>query len=104
MALGEFGLLVLLAVSRLEDAYAVSVREEIEARTGRPVPRGSVYITLDRLTRKGYLRERSATGGADRAGVAKRVFATTAEGKAAAKDAIAGLRRMQQGLAWLTRA
>lgn len=103
MALGEFELLVLLAVSRLDEPYAVSVREEIEARTGRPVPRGSVYITLDRLTRKGYLREDSAPGGGERGGVARRIFATTPEGKAAAKDAIAGLRRMQQGLAWLTR-
>jgi hypothetical protein len=52
MAVGEFELLVLLAVLRLKDnAYAVSVREEIEARTHRAAPRGSVYITLDRLTR-----------------------------------------------------
>src|SRR5688500_6690592 len=56
--LGEFELLVLVAVLRLEqDAYAVSIREEIETRTGRAAPRGSVYITLDRLARKGYLRE-----------------------------------------------
>lgn len=103
MALGEFELLVLLAVSRLDDAYAVSVREEIEARTGRPAARGSVYITLDRLTRKGYLREHSITRPGERGGAAKRLFAPTAEGKAAAKDALAGLRRMQQGLAWLTR-
>jgi PadR family transcriptional regulator PadR len=103
MALGEFELLVLLAVSRLDEAYAASVREEIEARTGRPVPRGSVYITLDRLTRKGYLREHGAGGDRARGGVARRVFTTSAEGRAAAKDALAGLRRMQQGLAWLTR-
>ena len=102
MALGEFELLVLLAASRLDDAYAVSVREEIEARTGRPVPRGSVYITLDRLTRKGYLREHAAAR-ADRGATPKRTFALTGDGKAAVKDALAGLRRMQQGLAWLTR-
>jgi DNA-binding PadR family transcriptional regulator len=102
MALGEFELLVLLAVSRLEGAYAVSVREEIEARTGRAVPRGSVYITLDRLTRKGMLRE-SAGARAERGGTPTRVFALTADGRAAAREALGGLRRMQQGLTWLTR-
>lgn len=102
MALGEFELLVLLAVSRLEGAYAVSVREEIEARTGRAVPRGSVYITLDRLTRKGLLREHAGVRG-DGGGTPTRAFAVTADGRAAARDALAGLRRMQKGLTWLTR-
>jgi PadR family transcriptional regulator, regulatory protein PadR len=99
--LGEFELLVLLAVLRLDaDAYAVSVREEIEARTGRAAPRGSVYITLDRLTRKGYLREVQRAGGRERGGRPKRVFSATAAGKAAVKDALAGIKRMQRGLAW----
>ena len=101
MALGEFELLVLLAVARLkDDAYAVSVREEIEAQTGRPAPRGSVYITLDRLVRKGYLRERSRAGGPERSGRPKRVFSATADGTQAAKATLTGLRRMQQGLGW----
>ena len=103
MALGEFELLVLLAVLRLkDDAYAVSVREEIEARTDRAAPRGSVYITLDRLTRKGYLRETESPGGAERGGRSKRVFSPTRAGRVAVRDALAGLTRMQQGLAWRT--
>ena len=101
--LGEFELLVLLAVLRLkDDAYAVSVREEIEARSGRAAPRGSVYITLDRLTRKGYLHAVEAAGGAERGGRPKRVFSATTAGRAAVKDALEALRRMQQGLAWRT--
>src|SRR5688572_27996560 len=99
--LGEFELLILLAVLRLDqDAYAVSIREEIETRTGRAAPRGSVYITLDRLVRKGYLREVQRAGGAERGGRPKRVFSATSAGTAAVKDALAGLKRMQQGLAW----
>ena len=97
--LGEFELLVLLAVMRLKDeAYAIPVREEIEARTGRAVARGAVYMTLDRLVRKGYLRERSAPGGLERGGRAKRLFTVTATGTTATRAAVAGLRRMQQGL------
>ena len=99
--LGEFELLVLLAVLRLKGtAYAVSVRQEIEDQTGRPAPRGSVYITLDRLARKGYLRERRMPGGAERSGRIKRVFVATPEGSLAAREALAGLKRMQRGLAW----
>jgi DNA-binding PadR family transcriptional regulator len=101
MPLGEFELLVMLAVLRLNDeAHAAQVRDEIEARTGRPAPRGSVYITLDRLIRKGHLRERSVAGGADRAGRSRRLFAATAAGRHAAEDALAGLRQMQRGLVW----
>ena len=97
--LGEFELLVLLAVMRLKDeAYAVPVREEIQARTGRAVARGAVYMTLDRLARKGHLRERGAPGGAERGGRPKRLFTVTATGTAATREAMVGLRRMQQGL------
>ena len=42
--------LVLLAVLKLADnAYGVTIRKEIEARTGRAVSIGAIYPTLDRL-------------------------------------------------------
>ena len=54
--LGEFEQLVLLAVLRLEgEGYGVSVCQDIERRTGRAVGLGSVYATLDRLSRKGLV-------------------------------------------------
>lgn len=97
--LGEFELLVLLAVLRLNDeACAVPVREEIETRTGRAVARGAVYMTLDRLVRKGHLRESAAPGGAERGGRPRRLFHVTAQGREATKHALDGLRRMQHGL------
>ena len=100
--LGDFELLVVLAVLRLDDgAYAVPVRQEIESRTGRAVARGAVYMTLDRLVRKGLLREHAGPGGRERGGRPKRLFEATPQGVAAAKAALAGLRRMQQGLALL---
>jgi DNA-binding PadR family transcriptional regulator len=52
----EFEQLVLLAVLRLGDAaYAVPIRDEIQARTGRAPARGAVYATLERLENKRYL-------------------------------------------------
>src|SRR5437762_3280105 len=61
-ALGEFEQVVLLAILRLGDeAYAVAVQNEIERCTGRDLSRGSIYITLDRLETKGYLRSRATS-------------------------------------------
>ncbi|MEX0891269.1 MAG: helix-turn-helix transcriptional regulator, partial [Gemmatimonadota bacterium] len=57
--LGSFEHVVLLAALHLgEEAYAVSIREEIERRTGGAVARGAVYTTLMRLEGKGMLRSR----------------------------------------------
>ena len=74
-ALGEFEQVVLLAVLRLTDrAYAVAIRDEILRCTGRDVSRGSIYITLDRLETKGYLRSRLADPTPVRGGRAKRYY------------------------------
>ena len=73
--LGEFEQVVLLAILRLGDeAYAVSVQSEIERCTGRDLSRGSIYITLDRLETKGYLRSRLADPTPERGGRAKRYY------------------------------
>jgi len=74
--LGEFEQVVLLAILRLDDqAYAVTVRDEIARCTGRDVSRGSIYITLDRLETKGYLKSRLADPTPERGGRAKRYYA-----------------------------
>ena len=55
--LGEFEQIVLLAVARTgDDAYGITIRDEIQRRIGRDVSIGALYLTLDRLTGKGYLR------------------------------------------------
>ena len=54
--LGEFELYVMGALARIgDDAYGVTVREEIEERCGRTVAIGAVYATLSRLSDKGYV-------------------------------------------------
>jgi hypothetical protein len=61
---GSFEQLVLLAVLRLRDqAYGMTVRAELEKRTGQPVSLGAVYTTLERLEGKGYLTSRSTAAG-----------------------------------------
>lgn len=97
--LGEFEHLVLLALMRLgDDAYGVTVRKEIEARTGREVSVGAVYATLDRLETKGYVT--SFYGGAteERGGRSKRFFRMTAEGLAVVNQTQRALANMLEGL------
>jgi DNA-binding PadR family transcriptional regulator len=97
--LGDLELLVLLAVLRRGDAaYAVSVRDEIVTRTRRDVSRGAVYVTLDRLERKGCLQSRLGEPTAERGGKAKRLFALTPDGRASIRGAIEDTRSMVDGL------
>ena len=85
--LSEFEFLVLAAAARLaEDAYAVTILHEITSRTGRKVSRGSVYVTLDRLTTKGLLKSRLGEPTAERGGKAKRYYTLTARGVTALQD------------------
>jgi PadR family transcriptional regulator PadR len=94
--LGELEQLVMLAAERLgDDAYAVSIRDEIETRTRIALGRSSVYVTLDRLERKGYVISRFGDPTPERGGKAKRCFKLTAAGRralGAAESALARLR------------
>jgi PadR family transcriptional regulator PadR len=97
--LGEFEHLVLLALMRLGDeAYGVTVRQEIESRTGREVSVGAIYATLDRLESKGLVSSWAGEPTAERGGRAKRHFEVTARGRSAVNRAQAALQRMTDGL------
>lgn len=85
--LSEFEFLVLAATARLgDDAYAVTILHEIASRTGRKVSRGSVYVTLDRLTTKGFLESRLGEPTAERGGKAKRYYVLTTRGITAVRN------------------
>jgi DNA-binding PadR family transcriptional regulator len=97
--LGSLEQLVLLAVLRLgPDAYAVSVKNEIWRRTSRSISRGAVYVTLDRMERKGYLKSELGQPTAARGGKAKRMYRLDPEGRAALQESLAELQRMARGL------
>ncbi len=65
--LGEFELMVLLALMRLGDeAYGVPISRELEERSGREVALGSVYATLERLEEKGLVASRLGDPTAER--------------------------------------
>ena len=97
--LGEFEVVVLMAVLHLrDDAYGSSIRDEIERRAGRPVSRGAVYITLERLEEKGLLGSKVGGATPGRGGRPKRLFRVTAAGVKAVKQSVASLVRMHRGL------
>lgn len=96
--LGEVEFLVLLAVLRLgEDAYAVPIRELIEREGGVSLSRGTVYVTLERLERKGYLASWFTDPIAVRGGKARRFFKLKPSGLAALKAARAAVDRLAVG-------
>jgi PadR family transcriptional regulator PadR len=97
--LGEFEHIVLLAVLRLGDtAYGVTVRQEIEIRTGRDVSIGAIYATLSRLEAKGLVKSRAGEPTPERGGRAKRLFRVTALGRRSVNEAQRVLARMLDGL------
>jgi DNA-binding PadR family transcriptional regulator len=97
--LGEFEHVVLLASLRLwDDAYGAAILREIDARTGRVVNGGALYITLDRLEVKGYLKTRMRSGGSDRGGRARRYVSVTARGIAAVRKSRSALLNLMRGL------
>lgn len=97
--LAELELRVLLGVLRAEDdAVAQRVHQEIETRTGRKTSLGSIYITLDRLEKKGLLRSRLGEPTATRGGRARRHYTLSASGMRTLREACTSTQRMWAGL------
>lgn len=95
----DFEQQVLLAVWRLGDAaYGATVRDELEAKTGRGVAQGAVYVTLVRLEKKGLLRSRLSDPTPVRGGKAKRFFEITPQGVAGVQAARQAMDRLWDGL------
>jgi DNA-binding PadR family transcriptional regulator len=85
--LGEFEEVVLLTVAVCHlDAYGVTIREEIEKKTGRSVTLSAIHATLHRLEDKGYLTSHMSGATAERGGRRKRFFSVTALGGKALVD------------------
>lgn len=97
--LGGFELLVLLALVKLgEDAYGVTVAQEIEASSGRTVAVGSLYLTLKRLEQKKLVSSRRGEPTAERGGRAKTHFRVTGKGIKAAAHAQQTLTSLWSGV------
>jgi DNA-binding PadR family transcriptional regulator len=86
--LGEFEQLVLLALATVgEDTPGREVYEELERTTGRDVAVTAVYVTLNRLQKKGYVSSEMGEATPERGGRAKKLFRLEPEGAEALKRA-----------------
>lgn len=73
MSLNNTELLTLLAILRLgEEAYGVPLCRELTSMTGRTAALASVYKTLERLEKRGFVSSRMGEPTAERGGRAKR--------------------------------
>src|SRR5438270_851115 len=81
--------LILIAILRLGDnAYGVTVQQEIGTRTNREIATSAIYIVLDRLLKKGYLTSVLGEKTEERGGRAKRYFKVSATGERALRDSL----------------
>ena len=101
--LGEFEYLLITAAAGLgEEAYGVSIREEIESTTGRKCSLGALYTTIDRLEKKGLLKTWMGDATPERGGRAKRLVRVTPKGVQAAKDFYEAVLRISRRASWST--
>ncbi len=82
-------MLLMTAILTLGDgAYGAAIQEKAEeiVEGGKSVSLGSIYTTLDRLERKGFVRSSFGEPTRERGGKAKRYFELTASGERALKE------------------
>lgn len=79
--LGEFEQMLLLAIlAGSNDASGVDISQELERSASRKVSKGSLYTTLDRLKKKGFVEWRVEAGDLARSGLPRRHFTVTQAG------------------------
>ena len=97
--LGEFEQLILLALVRLgDDAYGVTIKNEIEARAGREVFVGAVYTALARMQRNGYVSSAVGEPTAKRGGRRKKFYRLEPAGEVLLSQAYGAYRGMTDGI------
>ena len=88
---------VLLAIQQLgSDAYGVLLHETL-ADAGRHISIGSLYVTLNRLEEKGFVRSRIGEPTPERGGRSKRYFSLDGGAIAALEDAEATRKHLRSG-------
>jgi PadR family transcriptional regulator, regulatory protein PadR len=97
--LGDFEMLVLAALVRLgDDAYAVTIKREIEQRAKRPASLGAIHAVIGRLTDKGFVASRMSDPLPVQGGRARKYARITVAGRRALRESTAAVGRMIEGL------
>ena len=97
--LGDFEQLILMALVRLgPEAYGLTVRQEIEQRTGRTISAGALYTALDRMEKRGLVTSRLGDPTPQRGGKRKRLYSLEPAGERALARVYDSLRAMATGV------
>jgi PadR family transcriptional regulator PadR len=87
---------VLLTILKLKDeAYIVSIKDQLERFTNKNLSFGALYVSLNRLIKHGCLESRIGESSSVRGGKAKKYYRLTKDGILALKDI-----RLRQRLMW----
>lgn len=88
----------LLAIFRLEDdAYGVTIKEEISAKTNREISYGTLYSYLDQLYKKNLVTKTKGDPTHERGGRSKIYYQITASGVKALQAAYALQKSIWEG-------
>ncbi|MEZ5346889.1 MAG: PadR family transcriptional regulator [Pyrinomonadaceae bacterium] len=98
--LGQQDILVLAAILHLgKTAYGVSIRQEIETKTGQKTSTATVYLALNRLQDRGFVKTRIGDAEPQRGGRRKCFYEVTRKGEAVFQDALASMMPMVETFA-----
>ncbi|PWL28622.1 helix-turn-helix transcriptional regulator [uncultured Roseivirga sp.] len=98
-SLGEFEEVVLLTVAVLyENAYGISIKEDIEKRLARKVSVGAMRTALSRLEKKGFLRSEFGEATPERGGKRKRFYRVTPHGKKALEQVMETRKKLWEAI------
>jgi PadR family transcriptional regulator PadR len=80
--------ILMLTILRLKDnAYGVSIIKEIEKRTGKKLTFGSLWVSMDILHKRGFVKKSMADPTPQRGGRSKIYYSLTSKGIRALEEA-----------------
>ncbi|MFC2082149.1 PadR family transcriptional regulator [Bacteroidota bacterium] len=79
--------ILLIAIWKLRgNAYGVTIRELVSQMTGQDWTLGAIYVPLDKLTRKEYVKKYMSNPTTERGGRSKCMYDVSEDGKKALKE------------------
>jgi PadR family transcriptional regulator PadR len=91
--------ILMLTILRLkENAYGVTIIKEIQERTGKKLSFGSLWVSLDILHKRGFVKKRIADPTPQRGGRSKIYYSLSPKGIRALEDAREFQRSLWEGV------
>ena len=97
--LGEFEQVVLLSLLRLGNGtWGAAIRRDVQDRIGRELPVSVVYVTLQRMEKKGMVKSYIGEPSKERGGRRRRHYLIDTPGEHALGRSYRTLRKLTEGL------